>query len=183
MAKKLFTFNSAGGAAILFMALAQGASAGTFTMTWTGGDGPGTATLTATPDGTDAWLVGSLTGLQNGLSISLLSGSYGGDDDFIYQPTDTWLVDFDGLAFTDGTNKYDIFSNPGDTVNVFECSSAVESTCIGAQVSSALAVTSLSITPTTASTPEPATAGLVGMTMFGMVGALLRRKRGMESRG
>ena len=162
---------------LLSMSATQIASADAFTMTWTGGDGPGSATLTATPDGTDEWLVSSLVGMQNGIAISL-DPSYAGADDIIYQPTDTWFLDNAGIGFTDGTNDYDIFSNPNHTSNYFECNSAVDGACsTAAEGDSALKLTGLNIAPSTSAVPEPTT---LPVALIALAIVTLRRRGALE---
>src|SRR5271170_4894505 len=167
-------------AVLLLIASAGNAFGDAFTMTWTGPFGSGSAVLTATPDGTDRWSVTSLTGNQDGLTISIVAASvYGGNDNLIYQPTDfAYLVDRDGFDFTDGTNKYNIFDNNTSVLppDYLECSSAVESNCTGVQADDASPLTSLTITPSTGSTvPEPTSVSLVGIMVLGAA-AVIRRK-------
>ena len=117
---------------LLVTAAAPPLAAEIFTMTWTGGYGPGSATLNATLVGTDEWSIVSMSGNQNGLSISLDPSHYGGADDIFYQPpTFSYLADHAGIAFIDGTNAYNIFTTPAGSTNYMECSSAFTSCYAG----------------------------------------------------
>jgi len=165
---------------LLLIASAGNAFGDTFTMNWTGPFGSGSAVLTATLESTDQWSVTSLTGTQDGLTISIVAATvYGGNDNLIYRPTDfAYLVDRDGLDFTDGTNKYNIFDNNTSVLpaDYLECSSAVESTCTGIQADDASPLTRFTITPGTGSTvPEPTSVGLAGIMVLGAA-AVIRRK-------
>ena len=146
-------------------------------MTWTGAYGSGSADLTATPDGTDEWTVTSLTGTQDGLPISLATVAYGDADDDIFQPPNyNYLVDRSGLAFTDGTNDYNIFQDNGSTP-AQECSSAVNGPCVGGYADDAPTLTSFTITPGISTVPEPTSAGLVGIMVLGVALAIRRKYR------
>jgi len=159
---------------LLLITSAGNAFGDTFTMIWDGAYGAGSATLIATPDGADTWSVTSLTGNQDGLSVTLFTGDYGGNDNLIYQPPAGFLVDRSGLDFTDGINEYNVFSD-GASTPVQECSSAVNGPCVGSFANAAPNLTSFSITPGTGSTvPEPTSVGLVGIMVLGA--AAIRRK-------
>jgi len=159
---------------LLLVASAGNAFGNTFTLTWTGPDGPGTAVLVATQDSTDVYTVTSLTGVQDGLSITLLAvDTYGENDNEILQPPGySYIVDEAGLAFTDGINDYSIF---GEITPAKECSSAVNGPCVGGYAVAAPQLTTSSLTPGTSTVPEPTSAGLAGIMLLGAA-AVIRRK-------
>jgi hypothetical protein len=152
-----------------------------FDMTWTGPYGTGSAVLTATLEGTNEYLVTSITGTQDALSLTLLAlDAYGSNDNYIYQPpTYTNLVDFAGFAFTDGVNDYNIFfyTLPSQSNTYTECSSAAATTCTGGNVNDGLALSSLAITPATSPVPEPGTSGLLALGLVGLVSLAWRRRK------
>jgi hypothetical protein len=166
---------------LLLMAAAPYACADTFNLTWTGAFGPGSAILTATNEGSGDFLVTAMSsGLQNGLGITLLPvGAYGLNDNQIFQPPNTDLLDLPGFAFSDGTNDYNLFlyTIPIDGNTYTECSSAVTgvSGCVTIpDFNLSSPVDTLSITPV-AATPEPTSVSLLGAAVLGAV--VLRRRR------
>jgi len=181
ISKKIGLLRKAGLAAafMLLLGTSRPAYADLFNMDWTGTFGTGSAVLTASPTGTDQWLVTAVSGTQNGLALTLLApGTYGGNDNVIYQPPDfSFVVDRSGLDFSDGTNDYNIFDNDTSvTPAVYhECSSAVESDCLGTQADNADAI-ALAITPSnTSPVPEPADVALMTVGLLVVAGLFRRR--------
>jgi hypothetical protein len=152
-----------------------------FILNWTGAYGPGSAVLTATPNGVGMFLVTAMnTAVQNGLPITLLPPNvYGANDNEIYQPPNTNLLDLAGLGFSDGTNDYNLFlyTIPADGNTYTECSSAVTGTtgCLTtSDFDRSQPVNTLTITPL-AGTPEPASVALCGAAFLGAI--ILRRRK------
>jgi len=175
---RIIRFFAFAGALVLVTSVAPYALGDTFDLAWTGAYGPGSAVLTATDLGSETFLVTAMSaGVQNGLPITLLPvNAYGLNDNEIYQPPNTDLLDLLGFAFSDGTNDYNLFlwTIPGDGNTYTECSSAVTGVngCLDtADFNISLPVTTLSITPT----PEPTSVALLGVAVLGAV-ALRRRK-------
>jgi hypothetical protein len=165
-------------AILVMLGAPRHALADVFDLTWTGAYGPGSATLNATPIGGNAYEVTSLSGTQNGSSISLLApGAYGGNDNEIFVPGTPDQLDFPGFGFTDGTFDYNLFAYtlPGDTNTYTECRSDVATVCSGGDVNNGIAVATLSITPAVSSVPEPGSVILLITVAIGA--AVLQRRR------
>jgi hypothetical protein len=158
---------------LLLMGTPQKTYADTFDMAWNGVYGAGTAVLTATDEGSGKFLVSSLTGSQNGTTISgLLAPGVYVNDNLMFPtgagPAGTAQLDLLGLSFHEGATDFNIFffsSLFGGPNLYFECSSAVCTSQATSNLSTAL--TSFSITPA----PEPSSlalllAGLAGLAML-----------------
>ena len=167
------------GAALLFMGTPHCAYADVFDLSWTGAYGPGSATLTATALGGGVFNVTALSGTQNGSSISLIApGVYGSNDNEIFQPPNTNLLDLAGLGFTDGTFDYNLFlyTKPAQTDPYTECRSD-QTVCESTTDfnTSGLSVDTLSITPQTSPVPEPMSAALLATAALTVLSFSRRR--------
>jgi hypothetical protein len=167
------------GAVLVFMGAPHCAYADVFDLSWTGAYGPGSATLTATDLGGGAFNVTALSGTQNGSSISLLApGTYGSNDNDIFQPPNTNLLDLAGLSFTDATFSYNLFlfTRAGQSNPYTECRSD-QTVCETEDDFNnlGLSVDTLTITPETSPVPEPMSVALLATAALTALG--FRRRR------
>jgi|SRR5271170_4464997 len=166
-----------------------------FDISWSGAFGSGSITVDTTNEGGGEFLITSLTGTQNGLSVSLEAlGTYGANDNLIFpaggpsSPCASSIfgsvsasseLDNCGFAFTDGTNSYDIYAPYTDIVpgtTHWECSSAVVDPCAGLAPEIASELTSFSITPAVTSAPEPPSLILLSAGLLILIGMRLRKR-------
>lgn len=156
--------------------LPTNAYADQFDVSWSGAFGAGTGTIDATNEGGGEFLVTSIDATQAGLDLTLLApNTYGSNDNLLFPGATVKLDDF-GLAFSDGTNSYDVFAPPPFPGTYWECSSA-QSNCEGLASGVGHELTSFSVRPAPAATPEPGAVGLLATGLFGLLGMGLRRKR------
>jgi PEP-CTERM motif-containing protein len=119
-------------AVVPFAALTAPANAATVTYDWTmsgtsvslGGPEPGSGTLTVTTGAGGVDTITAITGEIGGSTITSLIAPNGfeGNDNLLYPNGTPTVLDTDGLAFTAGTAKYEIYSffaqgstpSPGD---------------------------------------------------------------------
>ncbi len=142
-------------------ATARNAYADSFSVSWSGAYGAGSGMFTATDEGSGMFLITSISGTQDGKTISLLPpnpdpSSFFGNDNILI-PAGTALLDTAGFAFNDGTDDFNIYSN--GTGSYSECSSAA--TCVNTASGSVLE--SFSVTPN-ASVPEPSSAMMLSLS-------------------
>jgi hypothetical protein len=159
-------------AILLMLGISRSARADIFDLAWTGAYGPGNATLNATQIAGNFYVVASLSGIQNGSSISLLPPhAYGNNDNEIFVPPGIGLFDFAGLGFTDGSLDYNLFfyTLPGNTNSYTECRSDVATTCELGDVNNGIAVARLNITPAVSSAPEPGSVILLITVAIGTI--------------
>lgn len=170
---------------ILLLAMtAKNAYADSFSINWTGGYGPGTAMLTATNEGGGLFMVTSITGTQNGMSISGLVPQLGyANNNYIY-PSSNPLLDDYGLAFTVGSTEYNLFFNDiSASPSVYaECSSAVTPCMSEAQVALSVPLTGFTMTEiSTTGVPEPSSLLLVFAGLGALLGLSWRKRAAAES--
>jgi hypothetical protein len=165
--------------------------ADSFDISWLGTFGSGSVTVDATNEGGGEFLITSLTGTQDGLSLTLEApGTYANNNNFIWpgggpssscyssEVSPSSELDNCGFSFTDGTNSYNIFAPftsvvPGTTY--WECSSAVD-TCEGLAPDVASELTSFTITPAVTSAPEPPSLILLSAGLLILIGMGLRKR-------
>jgi hypothetical protein len=176
---KLIRGSVLAGALLVLVGTSHCAYADVFDLSWTGAFGPGSATLTATDIGGGVFNVTALSGTQNGSSISLIpSDAYGSNDNDIYQPPNTDLLDLAGLGFTDGVLDYNLFlyTRTGQSNPYTECRSD-QTVCESNPDfdSSGLSVDTLTITPETSPVPEPMSVALLATAALTALGLSRRR--------
>jgi PEP-CTERM motif len=181
-----------GGALAATMALAMALSAPpaqavTFLWNYSGGGLSGGGTLEATDEGGGAYLITSISGLANGVTISGLT-EYNFPDQIIFYPDPPNVV-VDPLGFSfgigDGSNSYNIYGNNGFYAGKYLDCGALYCIVAGATDNSGLgpdptdAVTALaSLTLTQVAVPEPSTWAmmLLGFAGLGFAGYRQRQK-------
>jgi hypothetical protein len=183
-------------AALLILGITvPAAQADSYDISWSGAFGSGSVTVDATNEGGGEFLITSLTGTQDGLSVSLEApGTYGQNDNFIFpaggpsSPCASSIfgsvsasseLDNCGFTFTDGTNSYNIFAPYTDVVpgtTYWECSSAVVNPFLGLAPVIASELTSFSITPAVKSAPEPPGLMLLSAGLLILLGMGLRKR-------
>jgi PEP-CTERM motif len=163
---------------LLVAMTARNAYADSFTLSWTGGYGPGSALLTATDDGGGVFTVTSITGTQNGASISGLVPQLGyGNNNYIYS-SDPVLDDY-GVAFIVGGVDYDLFYDDygSSTPYYAECSSAVTPCMTDPEIALSVPVTSLTITAgSSTGVPEPSSLVLLFAGLSALLGFAWRKR-------
>jgi hypothetical protein len=180
-----------GGALAATMALAIALSAPpahavTFLWNYSGGGLSGGGTLEATDLGEDTYLITSISGLANGVTISGLT-EYNFPDQFILYPNPpNEVVDVLGFSFGigDGSNSYNIYGNNGFYAGKYLDCGALYCIVAGATDNSGLgpdptdAVTALaSLTLTQVAVPELSTWAmlLLGLAGLGFAGYWTRK--------
>jgi hypothetical protein len=173
------------------------AQADSYNISWSGGFGAGSVTVGTTNEGGGEFLITSLSGTQNGHTVSLeATGTYGSNNNLIFpggspsSPCASSIfgsvsasseLDNCGFSFTDGTTIYNIFAPYTDVVpgtTYFECSEAVTNPCVGLAPQIASELTAFSITPVVASTPEPPGLVLLAAGLLILLGISLWKPAG-----
>jgi hypothetical protein len=142
-----------------------------FTYTGTGVTATGVLVTDGVLSG-GAYLVTGISGARDGVAISGLvaPGGLGADDDRLLPSAP--FVDALGISYAAGGVDYNFFESIAPTppcAGVLEISSRRPSLACGTPIR-----VSLSVMPAAAEIPEPASAGLLGM---GVAGLLARRRR------
>ena len=139
----------------------------TFDFSFTGSGITASGTLTATLVSGSEYLVTSISGMQNGASMSLLApGTYGGNDNEIFSTKP--FLNSSGVGFTlsGGTTDFNVYFDPV-TVTYMECSSSVTPcSALGSGVA---------IKGTLTEVPEPASLMLFGSGLLGLAGVARRK--------
>jgi len=165
-------------AAVLFLVLAgtqsMFANSVSFDFSFSGAGISGTGVLTGTLVSGNEFLVTSISGTQNGLSMTLLApGAFAQNNNDIFSSSP--FLTLGGLAFMANGANYNVYFNPG-TGSYFECSSVPCLNGMGAPITFSLKPVS------TTTVPEPGTLMLLGSGVLGLAG-VARRKLGRHSPG
>ena len=139
------------------------ASASTFAFTYTTGADTASGVFDAVYQGTGNYLVTSLAGTRDGISISSLDaiGVFGNNDNILSLNT-PFLVDFSGISYQ---------TVDGAQFNVYASSTGLRETRTGFDDGALITNGSLQLAPV----PEPSSLALIGSGTLAAAGALRRR--------
>lgn len=152
-------------AILILVGCAQSLYASTFDFTFSGVGISGSGTLTGTLVSGDEFTITSLTGMQNGMAMTLLAPlAFGMNDNDLFSSSP--FLDVQGLGFSVGSTDYNVYFD-STLDEYFECNNSISSTC---PVGSGTQVTFGSV----AATPEPGSLLLLGTGLLGF-GPLVRR--------
>ncbi len=153
----------------LFLGCAQSvlANSVTFDFSFTGSGITASGTLTATQVSGSEFMVTSISGMQNGASMTLLApGTYGSNDNEIFSTKPFLNTAGVGFSLSGGTTDYNIYFDPS-TVAYMECNSSMgPCSAVGSGVA---------IKGTLTEVPEPASLMLFGSGLLGLAGVARRK--------
>jgi len=159
-------------ALVVLFAGAQSAYADEFNFTFSGSGLSASGIFTTDPESGGSFLVTSISGLQNGLDMTLLApGTYAANDNLLFPAFPQ--LDQSGISFLSGGIDYNIYFYSSGSAYL-NCNSVTDGGCF--------VPAGTPITFTASPVPEPASLILLGSGLVAIAGARRRKLFGQSRR-